>query len=120
MKKYILSIVLFVAVAASSFAQKGQQKSPEETAKQATENLTKELALTPEQKEKVYAAALERANAIEAARTEAGEGNKPDPEKMKAIGKKYNETVKAVLTDEQKEKQKASAEAMKAKKQQNQ
>jgi protein CpxP len=116
MKKYILSIILFVAVYASTFAQKGKQKNPEERAKAATEMMAKDLSLTPEQKTKIYAAALERATSIDALRTAAGEGSQPDASQMKAIGQKFTSVVQETLTDEQKELQKAKAEEMKAKK----
>lgn len=42
-KKYILSIALFVAVAATAL---GQQKSPEERATKSTEMMEKNLSLT--------------------------------------------------------------------------
>ncbi len=110
MKKYILTIGLFVAIATNSFAQKGQQKSSEERAQKSTEMMEKNLSLTADQKTKIYAAALERAKAMEALRTEAGEGNQPDKEKMKAISMKYNKVLKETLNDEQK----AKMEEMKA------
>jgi periplasmic protein CpxP/Spy len=110
MKKYILTIGLFVAIATNSFAQKGQQKSSEERAQKSTEMMEKNLSLTADQKTKIYAAALERAKAMEVLRTEAGEGNQPDKEKMKAISMKYNKVLKETLNDEQK----AKMEEMKA------
>ena len=110
MKKYILTIGLFVAMAANTFAQKGQQRSPEERAQKSTEMMEKNLSLTADQKTKIYAASLERGKAMEALRTAAGEGNQPDQEQMKAISQKYNKVLKETLTDEQK----AKMEEMKA------
>jgi hypothetical protein len=116
MKKHILTFILFVAIATTGFAQKASQKSPEERAKAATETMVKDLTLTPEQKTIIYEASLDRAKSIEALRTAAGEGNKPDADQMKAISQKYSAVLKATLTDEQKAVQKAKAEEMKAKK----
>jgi Spy/CpxP family protein refolding chaperone len=114
MKKYILSIALLLAAATATFAQ--QVASPEERAKWLTENATKGITLTPEQKAKIYDIGLERANAVDALRVEAGEGKKPDPDKMKAIIQKFDTGVKALLSDEQKATLKAKAEEAKAKK----
>ena len=104
MKKYILTIGLFVAIAANTFAQKGQTKTPEEKAKKSTEMMEKNLSLTADQKTKIYDAALERLKAVDALKAAAGEGNEPDQEQMKAIGKKYSKVLKETLTDEQKAK----------------
>ncbi|MBD3748872.1 MAG: DUF4890 domain-containing protein [Sphingobacteriales bacterium] len=101
MKKYILSITLFIAVAATAF---GQQKSPEERATKSTEMMAKNLSLTPNQKTKIHDATLERMKAMEALRAAAGKGNKPDPAQMKAINKKFNDVLQTTLTDEQKAK----------------
>jgi Spy/CpxP family protein refolding chaperone len=101
MKKYILTIGLFVAIVANTFAQKGQQKTPEERAQKSTEMMEKNLSLTADQKTKIYAASLERMKAMEVLRTAAGEGNKPDQEQMKAISQKFNKVVKETLTAEQ-------------------
>lgn len=99
MKKYLLSIALLVAVSATSIAQ---QKSAEDRAKKATEMMVTNLSLTAEQKSKIYDANVEKIKAIDALRAAAGEGNKPDGAKMGAVNKKYNEVVKATLTEEQK------------------
>jgi hypothetical protein len=115
MKKYILSIALFVAVASSSFAQ--QQVAPAEArAKWLVENSTKGATLTAEQKTKIYAISLERATAVDAIRAEAGEGNKPNAAKMKAVVQKFDSDLNSILTDEQKAAVKAKAEEAKAKK----
>lgn len=107
MKKYILTIVLFVAFIATGFAQK---TSVEDRAKKQSEVLEKNLSLTAEQKAKIYDALLERMKATDVLRAAAGEGNKPDPEQMKSINQKYNKVLKEILTDEQK----AKMEEMKA------
>ena len=115
MKKYILTIALFVAVATSSFAQQ-QVASAEGRAKWLVENSTRGATLTPEQKTKIYAISLERATAVDALRAEAGEGNKPNQAKMKAIVQKFETDLNSILTDEQKATIKAKAEEAKAKK----
>lgn len=103
MKKYILSIALFVAVSAAGFAQK---KTAEQRATKSTEVMEKNLSLSAEQKATIYNAMVEKNKAVDALKEAAGEGNKPEAEEMKAISKKYNEVVKATLTDEQKAKAK--------------
>nr|WP_294894053.1 hypothetical protein [uncultured Pedobacter sp.] len=103
MKKYFLSIALFVAVSTAGFAQK---KTAEERATKPVEMMEKNLSLTAEQKTTIYNATVEKIKAVDALREAAGEGNKPDAEQMKAIGKKYSDVVKATLTEEQKAKQK--------------
>ncbi len=108
MKKYILSIALLLAVATAGFAQ---GKSPEDRAKKSVATMEKNLSLTADQKVKIYDATLERYKASDALKAEAGEGNKPDAEKVKALSKTYNAVVKATLTDEQK----ATAADLKAK-----
>jgi hypothetical protein len=114
MKKYILTIALFVAVAMSSFAQQ-QVASAEGRAKWLVENSTRGATLTPEQKTKIYAISLERATAVDALKAEAGEGNKPNQAKMKAIVQKFDAGVSSILTDDQKAAIKAKADEAKAK-----
>ncbi len=105
MKKYILTIALFAAVAATTFAQQrpqGQQGTPEERAKRSVEMMDKNLTLTADQKTKIYDASLVRANETKALRDAAGEGNRPDAEKMKAVNEKFNKAITDNLTGEQK------------------
>lgn len=114
MKKYILSIALFVALSTAGFAQK---KTAEERATKPTETLATNLSLSAEQKTVIFNATVEKIKAVDALKLAAGEGNKPDAEAMKAINKKYNDVLKATLTDDQKAKQKelkAQQEAAKA------
>ncbi|MBK0383492.1 hypothetical protein I5M32_11040 [Pedobacter sp. SD-b] len=101
MKKLILSIAFFVAIAGTTFAQK---KTAEERATRSTEMMEKNLSLSADQKTKIYDAALEKNKAMDALREAAGEGNKPDADKMKEINKKFADVVKATLTDDQKAK----------------
>lgn len=113
MKKYILSIALFVAVSTAGFAQK---KTAEERATKPTEMMEKNLSLNADQKTAIYNATVEKIKAVDALKDAAGEGNKPDADAMKAINKKFSDVVKATLTDEQKAKQKELKAAQDAKK----
>ncbi len=119
MKKYILSIVLFVALSTAGFAQK---KTAEQRAAKATEVMEANLSLSAEQKATIYNAMVEKNKAVDALKQAAGEGNKPDADEMKVVNKKYNDVVKATLNDEQKAKAKelkAQAAAAKAAKTEN-
>lgn len=115
MKKLILSIAFFVAVAGSTFAQK---KTAEERATKSTEMMEKNLSLTADQKTTIYNASVEKNKAMDALREAAGEGNKPDADQMKAVSTKFNKVVKETLTDDQKAKMaemKAAKDAQKPK-----
>lgn len=103
MKKYFLSIAIFVALSTAGFAQ---SKTAEQRAIKPTEMMEKNLSLSAEQKTAIYNATVEKIKAVDALKEAAGEGNKPDADQMKAINKKYNDVVKATLTDEQKAKAK--------------
>jgi protein CpxP len=62
MRKLILSAILFISMGTIAMAQtngKKDQKTPEERAQRATDVMDKKLALTVDQKAKVYAINLE-------------------------------------------------------------
>jgi protein CpxP len=62
MRKLILSAILFISMGTIAMAQtngKKDQKTPEERAQRATDVMDKKLALTADQKAKVYAINLE-------------------------------------------------------------
>lgn len=99
MKKYILSIALLVAVSTAGFAQK---KTAEQRATKSTEMMEKNLSLSADQKTTIYNAMVEKTKAVDALKEAAGEGGKPDADAMKAINKKYNDVLKATLTNDQK------------------
>jgi protein CpxP len=101
MKKLVLSIVLFVALAGTTFAQK---KTVEDRAKMATEKMEKDLALTADQKTTIYTANLEKLKAQDDLRSSLSEGEKPTPEQMKPINQKFSKVLKDTLTDDQKAK----------------
>jgi uncharacterized membrane protein len=101
MKKLILSILLFVALAGTTFAQK---KTVEERAKMATEKMEKDVALNADQKAKIYEANLVKIKATDDLRASLANGEKPTPEQMKPINQAYGNVVKETLTAEQKAK----------------
>ena len=98
MRKLILSIVLFVALAGTTFAQK---KTVEERAMAATEKMEKDLALTADQKTKIYTANLDKLKAQDLMRASLAEGEKMTPEQMKPINQKFSKVLKETLTAEQ-------------------
>ena len=108
MKKYILSMALFVALSTAGFAQK---KTVEERAAKLIATMETELSLTADQKTAIYNATVEKLKAGDALKVAAGEGNKPDADQMKAINKTYGDVVKATLTAEQKVKAKELKDA---------
>lgn len=102
---------LSVSIATVGFAQQGQggggqrqQGTPEERAQRGADMMEKALALNAEQKTKIYTASLERGKAIDALRKAAGEGNRPDGEKMKAVNDTYEKVVAETLNADQKKK----------------
>ncbi|WP_118196687.1 hypothetical protein [Albibacterium indicum] len=106
MKKITL-LILALTVSGFAFSQERGRKrisSPEDQAKRSTEIMTKQLDLTAEQKEKVYALNLDRAKETQAKMAEQRDDLKKRTEKMREARKMHNEKVKSVLTAEQKEK----------------
>lgn len=102
---------LFVTMVTVGLAQQGQggggqrqQGTPEERAQRSVDMMEKSLALNAEQKTKIYTASLERGKAIDVLRKAAGEGNRPDGEKMKALNDSYEKVVAETLTADQKKK----------------
>jgi periplasmic protein CpxP/Spy len=119
MKKLLIITVLFSGLITAGFAQDttagkrpagrgpyGQRfaqeiKSPEERAKMATDALEKKLNLSQEQKDKVYALNLERAEKIEKLRKSEMEIRKSQMEKRKEIMSESEKKMNKILTQEQ-------------------
>ena len=119
MKKLLIITVLFSGLITAGFAQdttarkrplvrgpQGQRftqeiKSPEERAKMATDALEKKLNLTQEQKDKVYALNLERAEKMEKLRKSEMEIRKSQMEKRKEIMSESEKKMNKILTEEQ-------------------
>lgn len=122
MKKLILSLAVFTLTAGTVLAQdaeksgKGQGKgqsmknsTPEERAKQRANAAEKKLGLTADQKVKFEAAVLERINANMPLREKLKGSTTPEErkatrEQIKANHDKFETTVDAFLTPEQKSK----------------
>ena len=78
-----------------------EMKSPEERAKMSTEALEKKLNLTPEQKEKVYALQLERANKMEKMQEADAAFRKNQMEKRKNLMEEGEKKMNKIFTEEQ-------------------
>lgn len=122
MKKLILSAVMVTGLAIGLQAQTNsnsasnapvekqrKQMSPEERAKADADRAQKNLALTPDQKNKWEAASLERINANKQYQDKLKGSTTPEERKgihqsMKQNGEKFDNTVTAFLTPDQKTK----------------
>lgn len=116
MRKIILTAVLFISMGTMAFAQQDKsnkvRKTPEERAQHLTDALDKKLALSADQKSKVYAITFDGLKKWKENRTE---GQKPDRAVMKAELEKRDAQISAVLNDQQKKTyQEWKAEKMKS------
>lgn len=82
--------------------QSRQMGSPEERAKRSTEAMEKRLNLNAEQKAKVYALNLERAQRVEKLMKAQQEFRKNQMVKQKAYQEESNKKLNNILSDEQK------------------
>ena len=114
MKKIMIIAGLLIGLIGASYSQdvplrKGdkavqahrEMKSAEERAKMSANALEKKLNLTPEQKEKVYALQLERANKMEKLQKAASAYRKNQMEKRKELMEDGKEKMNKILTEEQ-------------------
>ena len=114
MKKIVITAGLLIGLVVASYSQdaplrKGdkavqahrEMKSAEERAKMSANALEKKLNLTPEQKEKVYALQLERANKMEKLQKAASAYRKNQMEKRKELMADGKEKMNNILTEEQ-------------------
>ena len=103
MKRLIFTAILFISMGSMAFAQQGDskkvKKTPEEKAKHLTDELSNKLALTADQKTKVYAISLE---GIKEQRENHKKGEKRDKAVIKADLEKRDAQISAVLNDAQK------------------
>lgn len=103
MRKHFLSTILFLGITATAFAQQGPQrvqKSPEERAERMTDILDKKLALTDDQKARVYQINLERAQLLNIFKGGKKDGDRPQ---MKAQFEASENRVLSVLDESQRE-----------------
>lgn len=110
--KYILMKKLFVTLAiaaigiTSAFAQNTpkQKLTPEQKAETNTARLQKELALTADQKQKVYALELDKFKQTEEWHKKSHEDRKAQKEQHKALKDASDAKLDQVLTPDQKKK----------------
>ena len=112
----MLSIVAAV-FAVSSFAQSAPktQKTPEDVATKRADKLKTELALSDDQRAKVYAAELDRITKVRAIRTKYPNDKKAAHKEIKPINEAFQTTLKGILTAEQVTKWEALKKAQKEK-----
>jgi len=104
MKKLMVTAAIVISSITISFAQQDktrEQKTPEERAQTITNHMEKKLALTSEQKEKVYQINLERAKNMTEFRNEQMEYRKKQIETRKTLLEQSDNKISAVLTDAQ-------------------
>lgn len=114
MKKILITAGLLIGLVGTGYSQRAPQrkgheagqphremKSPEERAKMSTEALEKKLNLTPEQKEKVYALQLERANKTGKMQEADAASRKNKMEKRKELMADGKKKMNNILTEEQ-------------------
>jgi Spy/CpxP family protein refolding chaperone len=124
MKKILITVGLLIGLVGAGYSQdtpqrKGhgagqphrEMKSPDERAKMSTEALEKKLNLTPEQKEKVYALQLDRANKMGKMHEADATARKNQMEKRKELMAEGEKKMNKILTEEQQK----TLEEMKAK-----
>lgn len=119
--KTVLSISLFAATVWASAPesraahwvpiiqeeQSAQQRTPEQRATATATRMTKDLGLTDEQKQKIYDAALIRAQQMDQARSKAGGDRSQMREAMKPANDAFDASAKNILTADQYTKWKA-------------
>lgn len=102
MRKLILSAVLFMSMGTMAFAQQADQKRERKTAEQKAQQLTdvldKKLALTADQKSKIYEISLDGIKARKENRVKAEHADKSV---MKAEFEKRDLQINTVLNEQQ-------------------
>ncbi len=119
MKKLLIITALFIGVISTGFAQDStqrkrpagpgphghrsaqQMKTPEERAKMSTDALEKRLNLSQEQKDKVYALNLERAQKMEKLHKSEMDHRKSLMEKRREIMIESEKKMNKILNEEQ-------------------
>ena len=104
MKKLVLLFTIVLFTMGSALAQQGQgqreRATPEERAKRQTETLTKELGLNKEQKDKIYKIVLKYSQPRK--QENADTSREKRREEFQKIQKERNDSIKSVLTNDQK------------------
>ena len=107
MKKTLLALAFVAGSISLTMAQPGQggqQRSPEERAKQQTERLSERLKLNADQKSKVEAILLAQGKSMDSLRNANGQGGDRQQmwEKTRPIREQADQKINAVLTEDQK------------------
>lgn len=106
MKKLFLTLAIAVIGFTSIYAQNTtqQKQTPEQKAEKSTAKLQKELSLTADQKQKVYALELDKFKQASDLKTQNTADKKSKKQQHKAIKEATDAKLAAVLTADQKTK----------------
>jgi protein CpxP len=100
MKKLLVTFIMLGWVM-NIYSQHKPHRSPEEKATQVADTLSKQLALSSEQKSKIYTMALEHAKAVRAIKDKKEADRKAAHSEMKTLREGYEKNLKTVLNNEQ-------------------
>jgi protein CpxP len=116
MKKIILTVALAVTALTASYAQKQDKVhlTPEQKAEKVATNLKTKLALSDEQKTKVYQVEVDRMKKSEEWKKATHEAMKAKSEDRKAFMKANDEKLEQILTADQKKTYEAMREQKKS------
>lgn len=117
MKKSITvwAFMFTVLCATAQTDQHKTHKSPQERANKVTEEMVKDFGISEEQKTKVQALALKRAETVSAIKMKGKEEKKAHRADMKKANEEFEKELKTVLTPEQFTKWEAKKKQMKEK-----
>lgn len=104
MKKQFLAVAVFLLIAGSSFGQRSNRGfgTPEENAKRTSERLEKELGLSADQKDSVYAYTLEQGKNMQQIFQENQGGDRQQlMGKMRDLREQTDQKILSVLNADQ-------------------
>ena len=107
MKRLFLTLAIAAIAFTSSYAQTGTHKeklSPAQKAEKSTAKLQKELALTADQKQKIYAIELDKFNKSEALHKPGHDAKKAQKDQHDVIKKETDAKLDRILNAGQKKK----------------
>ena len=100
-KSFLLLAAAGLLATAPSFAQTQPTRTPEQRAERQTENLTRQLGLTPDQAAKVERILQAQRQEAQALRQQSGGDRRALAQSLKAGRAKYDEQLRAVLSPDQ-------------------
>ena len=100
-KSFLLLAAAGLLATAPSFAQTQPTRTPEQRAERQTENLTRQLGLTPDQAAKVERILQAQRQEAQALRQQNGGDRRALAQSLKAGRAKYDEQLRAVLSPDQ-------------------